>query len=71
MWQAFEARIDENEQDCPSPLLPAFFAILRDWDLRPGSGITKEMVVFEFSSGDRDSDFRYPYWCLMHRMAAE
>ncbi|MEZ5985995.1 MAG: AAA family ATPase [Hyphomonas sp.] len=53
MWQAFEARIDENEQDRPSPLRPAFFAILRDSGLRPGGGVTKKMVAFEFGQGDR------------------
>lgn len=58
MWQAFEARIEENEiaeneQDRSSPLRRAFFTLLRDSGLTPGDGVTKKMVAFEFGQGDR------------------
>lgn len=53
MWESFEARLDENESDQPIPLRRALFDVLRGSGLRPGGGITKKMVSFEFGAGER------------------
>lgn len=52
MWESFKARLEENETDRPLPLRRAFFDILRGSGLRPGGGITKKMVSFEFGAGE-------------------
>jgi hypothetical protein len=49
--KVFEARLEENERDKPSPLRRALFDLLRGSGLRPGGGITKKMVSFEFWHG--------------------
>ena len=53
MWESFEARLDENERDRPLPLRRALFDVLRGSGLRPGGGVTKKMVSFEFGGGER------------------
>ena len=53
MWESFEARLDENESDRPLPLRRALFDVLRGSGLRPGGGVTKKMVSFEFGGGER------------------
>lgn len=53
MWERFEARLDENEQDRPLLLRRALFDVLRGSGLRPGDGATKKMVSFEFGAGER------------------
>lgn len=53
MWESFEARLDENESDRPLPLRRALFDVLRRSGLRPGGGVTKKMVSFEFGGGER------------------
>jgi hypothetical protein len=53
MWKNFEARLDENEQERPIPLRRAVFDVLRGSGLRPGEGVTKKMVSFEFGAGER------------------
>lgn len=53
MWEEFEARIDENDRDRSVPLRKPFFETIRDAGLRPGQGVTKKMVAFEFGRGDR------------------
>lgn len=53
MWQDFEARIAENERDRPVPLRNALFDVIREAELRPGQGVTKKMVAFEFGDGER------------------
>ena len=53
MWESFEARLDENERERPLPLRRALFDVLRGSGLRPGGGVTKKMVSFEFGGGER------------------
>ncbi|GMG81459.1 hypothetical protein LNKW23_06720 [Paralimibaculum aggregatum] len=53
MWERFEARLDENERDQPLPLRRVLFDVLRGSGLRPGGGVTKKMVSFEFGAGER------------------
>ncbi|UIJ70323.1 hypothetical protein [Aurantimonas sp. HBX-1] len=53
MWENLEARLDENERDRPLPLRRSLFDVLRGSGLRPGGGITKKMVSFEFGAGER------------------
>lgn len=53
MWQDFEARIAENERDRPVPLRKALYDVIREAELRPGQGVTKKMVAFEFGDGER------------------
>lgn len=53
MWEDFVARIEENERDRPLPIRKALFEVLRDSGLRPGGGVTKKMVSFEFGLGER------------------
>jgi len=53
MWEGIEARLDENEHDHPMPLRRALFEVLRSSSLRPGDGVTKKMVSFEFNAGER------------------
>ena len=53
MWGEFDARIDENERDRSTPLRKLFFEIIRGSGLRPGQGVTKKMLAFEFGSGER------------------
>lgn len=53
MWESFEARLDENESDRPLPLRRVLFDALRRSGLRPGGGVTKKMVSFEFGGGER------------------
>lgn len=53
MWENFEARVHENEQERPTPLRRALFDVLRHSGLRPGAGVTKKMASFEFGAGDR------------------
>lgn len=53
MWKNFEVRLDENERDRPLPLRRALFDVLRGSSLRPGDGVTKKMVSFEFGAGER------------------
>lgn len=53
MWSEFEARIEENETDRPVPLRRALFEIIRRSELRPGQGVTKKMVSFEFGRTER------------------
>lgn len=53
MWEGFEARLDENEQDRPIPLRRVLFDVLRSSGLRPGNGVTKKMLAFEFGEGER------------------
>ena len=53
MWESFEARLDENESDRPLALRRAFFDVLRGSGMRPGGGVTKKMVSFEFGGGER------------------
>ena len=52
MWESFEARLDENERERPLPLRGALFDMLRGSGLRPGGGVTKKMVSFEFGAGE-------------------
>lgn len=52
MWESFEARLDENERERPLPLRGALFDVLRGSGLRPGGGVTKKMVSFEFGAGE-------------------
>ena len=53
MWSEFEARIEENEKDRPAPLRRALFEVIRRSELRPGQGVTKKMVSFEFGQNGR------------------
>jgi DNA polymerase III delta prime subunit len=53
MWESIEDRLHENERDRPIPLRRALFDALRGSGLRPGRGITKKMVSFEFGAGER------------------
>ena len=53
MWESIEERLKENERDRPLPLRRALFDALCGWGLRPGGGITKKMVSFEFGAGER------------------
>lgn len=53
MWEAFELRIRENEQDRPDPLRHVFLDVLRNAGLRPGAADTKKMLPFEFGTGER------------------
>src|SRR5689334_22396241 len=53
MWQDFEARIDENEEDGTQPLHRALWDAIQGSGLRPGNGITKKMLSFEFGLNDR------------------
>ena len=53
MWQQFEARIEENEKDHPLPLRRALFDVIRGSELRPGGGITKKMLAFDFGPEER------------------
>jgi hypothetical protein len=53
MWESFEARLDENERDRPLSLRRTLFDVLRGSGLRPGGGVTKKMVSFEFGTGER------------------
>lgn len=53
MWESFEARLDENERDRPLPLRRGLFDVLRGSGLRPGGGVTKKMVSFEFGGDER------------------
>lgn len=58
MWKSFEARLEENERDDKKrdrsmPLRRALFDVLRSSGLRPGKGVTKKMVSFEFNADER------------------
>jgi hypothetical protein len=53
MWGDFEARLDENDREHPAPLRRALFDVFRGSGLRPGDGVTKKMVSFEFGEGER------------------
>src|SRR3546814_18405345 len=53
MWEAFEARLDENERERPAPLRGTLFDVIRSSGLRPGAGVTKKMLAFEFGEGER------------------
>lgn len=53
MWESVEARFAENEGDKPVALRPALYDVLRGAGLRPGGGITKKMVSFEFGTVER------------------
>lgn len=53
MWENFEVRLEENERERPIPLRRELFDMLRGSGLRPGSGVTKKMVSFEFGAGER------------------
>lgn len=53
MWEAFEARLDENDRDRPTPLRRVLLDVFRGSGLRPGEGVTKKMVAFEFGGGER------------------
>ncbi len=53
MWEDFEARLNENEGDRPVPLRRTFFDVIRSSGLRPGEGVTKKMLAFEFAQGER------------------
>lgn len=53
MWEEFEARIEENEKVRVVPLRKALFDVIRRSGLRPGHGVTKKMVAFEFGAGER------------------
>ena len=67
MWESFEARLDENETDRPLPLRRAFFDVLRGSGLRPGSGVTKKMVSFEFGAGERLLwEIQQPAYLFLH-----
>ena len=51
MWGRFEARLEENEQEHAAPLRRALFDAIRNSGLRPGGGVTKKMLAFEFAEG--------------------
>jgi len=53
MWSEFQARIEENEQDRPVPLRRALFDVICGSGLRPGQGVTKKMLAFEFDQAER------------------
>src|SRR6056297_1054772 len=53
MWESFEKRLDENERAQPLPLRRALYDLLRGSGLRPGGGVTKKMVSFEFGADER------------------
>src|SRR3546814_2884069 len=53
MWAAFWARLDENERERPAPLRGTLFDVIRSSGLRPGAGVTKKMLAFEFGEGER------------------
>jgi hypothetical protein len=53
MWSEFQARIEENEQDHPVPLRRALFDVICGSGLRPGQGVTKKMLAFEFDQTER------------------
>lgn len=53
MWENIAARLDENERDRAIPLRRALFDVLRGSGLRPGDGVTKKIVSFEFGAGER------------------
>ncbi|WP_261320202.1 AAA family ATPase [Rhizobium leguminosarum] len=53
MWESFEARLEENERDRPTPLRRVLFDVVRGSGLRPGDGVTKKMASFEFGAGER------------------
>lgn len=53
MWGDFEARLDENDREHPAPLRRVLFDVFRGSGLRPGDGVTKKMVSFEFGEGER------------------
>lgn len=53
MWQAIDARVEENERERASPLRKSFLRVLHDSEMQPGQIATKKMVVLEFGSGDR------------------
>lgn len=53
MWENFEARLEENERDRPISLRRELFDVIRHSGLRPGDGVTKKMVSFEFGSDGR------------------
>lgn len=53
MWQDIEARIEKNEREDHVPLRSVLWQALRSSALRPGEGVTKKMVSFEFGQGER------------------
>lgn len=53
MWESFESRLEENERDKPIPLRLVLFDVLRSAGLRPGGGVTKKMLSFEFGASER------------------
>jgi hypothetical protein len=53
MWGEFEARLEENERERSAPLRHALFDVISSSALRPGAGVTKKMLAFEFGKGDR------------------
>lgn len=53
MWENFESRLDENERDGPLPLRRSLFDVLSGSGVRPGGGVTKKMVSFDFGAGER------------------
>jgi len=53
MWESFEFRLEENERDKPISLRRGLFDVLRSAGLRPGGGVTKKMLSFEFGANER------------------
>lgn len=53
MWESIEARLNENERERPLAMRRTLFDVFRNSGLRPGGGVTKKMVSFEFGEGER------------------